>query len=68
MQLQIGMKVNHKRPMKERIKNDAEDILKEVARNRLKALMQIIDTNLIIDKVDKSLHLKEYMSFGYDNK
>ena len=53
--------------MEEKIKNDTEDMLKEGARESLKAFIQIINTNLIIDKVDKSLYLNEYKSFGDDN-
>ena len=50
--------------MEKRIKNDTEDMLKEVARDFLNALIQIIDTNLIIDKVDKHLHLKSISRIG----
>ena len=62
-----GQLSTKRKPMGERIKNETEDMLKEVARDNLKSLMRIIDTNLIIDKVDKSLNLNEFKSFGDDN-
>ena len=57
-----------RKPMGERITNDAEDKLEETARNGLKMLMEIVDINLLKDKLNNSLQMEEDKSFNDINE
>ena len=57
-----------RKPMGERIKNDAEDELEETARNGIKMLMEIVDINLLNDKLNNSLQMEEDKSFNDINE